>query len=87
MSRRKRKVRAAPDEEECEDRDHWEGCLGCQQWVNLGKGRHALSSTCQACGTLVTWQGHQELQSWVQCDACGRWRTVPDTTLRQVYET
>ncbi|KAL3143278.1 hypothetical protein ABBQ38_002121 [Trebouxia sp. C0009 RCD-2024] len=85
MSRRKRKVRAAPDEEECEDRDHWEGCPGCQEWVNLGKGgQAALSSVCHGCGTLVTWQGHQELQSWVQCDACGRWRTVPDSTLRNI---
>ncbi|KAL3133730.1 hypothetical protein ABBQ32_008220 [Trebouxia sp. C0010 RCD-2024] len=85
VSRRKRKVRAAPDEEECEDRDHWEGCPGCQEWVNLGRGRQpALSSVCHGCGTLVTWQGHQELQSWVQCDACGRWRTVPDSTLRNI---
>ena len=85
MSRRKRKAQAAKEEEECEDRDHWEECSGCQQWVNRGKGRGALQGGCGQCGGVVAWQGHQELQSWIQCDACGRWRTVPDSLLRYAH--
>ena len=81
---RKRKARAANQEAECEDRDHWEECSACQHWVNLGKGREGLQGLCEQCGGEVRWRGHHQVQSWIQCDACGRWRTVPDTVLRQV---
>jgi len=82
---RKRKARSANQEAECEDRDHWEECSACQQWVNLGKGREGLQGVCEQCGGEVRWRGHEQVQSWIQCDACGRWRTVPDTVLRQVH--
>lgn len=81
-SSRKRKARPGNEEVECEERDHWEECQACQQWVNLGRGRGELQGRCEQCGGDVRWQGHKELQSWIQCDACGRWRTVPDTVLR-----
>ena len=81
---RKRKGRAAAPEAECKDRDHWEECAACQQWVNLGRGQGGLHGRCEQCGGQVEWKGHEEVQSWIQCDACGRWRTVPDTVLRQV---
>lgn len=57
-------------------------CTGCRQWVNLGKGQGQLLGSCHSCGAEVVWRGHAQLQSWVQCDACGRWRSVPDHTLR-----
>lgn len=79
---KKRKAAASRSEEECKDRDHWEECTACHQWVNLGKGTGHLLGTCQGCGADVAWQGHEALQSWVQCDACGRWRSVPDHVLR-----
>ena len=79
---RKRRAGAVRSEAECEDRDHWEECTACQQWVNLGKGQGQLQGTCGGCGAVVAWQGHAALQSWVQCDACGRWRSVPDHILR-----
>ena len=82
---RKRKAQSATQEAECEDRDHWEECSACQHWVNLGKGREGLQGVCEQCGGEVRWRGHQQVQSWIQCDACGRWRTVPDTVLRQVH--
>ena len=84
---RKRKGRSAVPEAECSDRDHWEECAACQHWVNLGKGgqgQEGLQGRCEHCGGQVEWKGHEEVQSWIQCDACGRWRTVPDTVLRQV---
>lgn len=81
---RKRKARSATQEAECEDRDHWEECSACQHWVNLGKGREGLHGVCEQCGGEVRWREHEQVQSWIQCDACGRWRTVPDTVLRQV---
>ena len=81
-SRRKRKAGAVKCEAECDDRDHWEECTACQQWVNLGKGQGQLQGMCGGCGAVVAWQEHAKLQSWVQCDACGRWRSVPDHILR-----
>ncbi|DBA75057.1 TPA: hypothetical protein ACH3X1_010392 [Trebouxia sp. C0004] len=81
---RKRKAGSANQEAECEDRDHWEECSACQHWVNLGKGREGLQGLCEQCGGEVRWRGHQQVQSWVQCDACGRWRTVADTVLRDI---
>ena len=82
---RKRKAQLANQEAECEDRDHWEECSACQHWVNLGKGREGLQGVCEQCGGEVRWRSHEQVQSWIQCDACGRWRTVPDTVLRQVH--
>lgn len=29
-------------------------------------------------------QAHGDLQSWVQCDACGKWRTVPPAMLATI---
>lgn len=84
-SSHKRKARPVNEEAECEDRDHWEECSACQHWVNLGKGSAELQGSCDQCGAGVRWQGHEEVQSWIQCDTCGRWRTVPDTALRQAH--
>ena len=53
--------------------------------MNLGKGKEGLQGVCEQCGGEVRWRGHEQVQSWIQCDACGRWRTVPDTVLRQVH--
>ena len=82
--KRKRKAQSALEEEECEEREHWEECTACHHWVNLGKGREELKGTCEQCGGEVKWREHEAVQSWIQCDACGRWRTVPDTVLRRV---
>lgn len=79
---RKRKAGVSRSELECKDRDHWEECKVCHQWTNLGKGQGHLEGACQGCGATVTWQSPEALQSWVQCDACGRWRSVPDHVLR-----
>lgn len=42
---------------------------------------------CAGCGADVVWRGHTLTQGWIQCDDCGRWRTLQTNQLRcvQVY--
>lgn len=66
------------------DRDIWEECR-CGEWVNLGRpqqgpaGQLTVSDgRCPQCRRDVQWRGAGALQTWIQCDDCGRWRSGLD---------
>jgi hypothetical protein len=54
--------------------------------VDLGRGDEEgpALQPCPACGLQVQRQAHGELQSWIQCSTCGKWRAIAPDLLSEV---
>ncbi|KAK9919052.1 hypothetical protein WJX75_009029 [Coccomyxa subellipsoidea] len=64
---------------------HWEECTQCSTWVELGmEAADNAGRPCPSCGEQVHRKRYDELESWVQCDACGKWRSIARCLLREV---
>ncbi|CAL8471179.1 g10721 [Coccomyxa elongata] len=79
-----------PDEIGAEERtalslSHWEVCMQCNTWVELGPGSpECEGKACPSCGEQVNRKQYKELECWVQCDACGKWRSIAQCLLKEV---
>ncbi len=61
--------------------DRWEQCRNCGEWTSLGQ---APEQKCLACSAPVVRQSHRELQYWILCEDCGKWRATTAEIARQV---
>ena len=59
--------------------DHCTGCCAC-----IWPCGQRMGLLCSWCLLQVRKQAHDDLQSWVQCDECGKWRTVPPAVLAAI---
>jgi hypothetical protein len=59
----------------------WEECVPCARWVVVADGPDG-APICADCRGPVTLTEGAALESWVQCDACGKWREVSKGALR-----
>ncbi|BDA46570.1 hypothetical protein COCOBI_09-0220 [Coccomyxa sp. Obi] len=64
---------------------HWEECMHCNEWVELGVETADCEGTaCPSCGEQVARKQYKEVECWVQCDACGKWRSIAQCLLNEV---
>ena len=71
------------------DAPRWEECPFCARWVVVHLSVPGATSvggaTCSECGRGVALtQGAS--QGWVQCDACGKWRSVAPAVLNALAQ-
>jgi hypothetical protein len=81
---------AEPSEEGGElDAQRWEPCLFCARWVVVSfppPGEASQGPSCADCGKPIALTEGQPMEAWVQCDDCGKWRSLPRHQLRALAE-
>ncbi|KAK9846170.1 hypothetical protein WJX84_001720 [Apatococcus fuscideae] len=55
-----------------------------RNWASAFEDQEASNEPSKRCATPVTRQTHEELQSWILCDQCGKWRTTTAAIARSV---